>query len=97
MLFGFLFIDWRKENGKPGSGWADLMEDDAFKKAVRAAVDRSNKVLNLIEKVRSCSIADEPFNVENEMLTPSMKIRRHVIRETYLPRIEALYGKGRKS
>lgn len=88
--------DWRKENDKKGSGWADLVDDDDFKKAVRAAVDRANKVLNLIEKVRSCTIAEDSFNVENGMLTPSMKIRRHMIRETYLPRIEALYGKGRK-
>ena len=34
---------------------------------------------SVIEKVRRFILADEPFSVENEMLTPSMKIRRHVI------------------
>ena len=58
-----------------------------------AAVDRVNADLNVIEKVRRFTLADEPFTVENEQLTPSMKIRRHVIRDAYGDRLEALYGR----
>ena len=47
----------------------------------------------VIEKVRRFILADEPFSVENEMLTPSMKIRRHVIRKAYGERLDALYKK----
>jgi long-chain acyl-CoA synthetase len=36
-------------------------------------------------------VADAPFTVENEQLTPSMKIRRHVITAAYGDRLEALY------
>ncbi|MDV3258223.1 MAG: AMP-binding protein [Sphingomonas sp.] len=35
--------------------------------------------------------APEPFSVENEMLTPSLKIRRHVITAQYGERLDALY------
>ena len=35
--------------------------------------------------------ADEPFTIENEQLTPSMKIRRHVISDVYGERLAALY------
>ena len=45
----------------------------------------------VIEKVRRFILADEPFSVENEQLTPSMKIRRHIIREAYGERLDALY------
>jgi long-chain acyl-CoA synthetase len=87
--------DWRRKNDKqPGPGWSDLTGDAAFQKAVKAAVDRANESLNILEKVRRIELADEPFSVENEMLTPSMKIRRHRIRDAYLDRLEALYGKG---
>jgi long-chain acyl-CoA synthetase len=41
--------------------------------------------------VRRFIIADAPFSVENEQLTPSMKIRRHVIKACYGDRLEALY------
>lgn len=86
--------EWRAKNGKKGEGWADLMQDDDLRKAIRAAVDDANKDLNPIEKVRKFTLADEPFSVDNDMLTPSMKIRRHIIREKYADRLNALYGKG---
>ena len=65
---------------------------DAMKQ-LSAAVDRVNKDVSVIEKVRRFIVADAPFTVENEMLTPSMKIRRHVIRKTYGERLDALYKK----
>ncbi len=60
-------------------------------KALSAAVDRVNAELSVIEKVRRFIVADEPFTVENQQLTPSIKIRRHVIREAYGERLDALY------
>jgi long-chain acyl-CoA synthetase len=63
----------------------------AFRSAVRAAVDRVNGDLSVIEKVRQFTFADEPFGIENEELTPSLKIRRHRIRERYGERLDALY------
>ena len=36
-------------------------------------------------------IADAPFTIENEQMTPSLKIRRHVIGKAYGERLEALY------
>ncbi|MDP3674615.1 MAG: long-chain fatty acid--CoA ligase [Novosphingobium sp.] len=63
----------------------------AFRNALRAAVDRVNKELSVIEKVRQIALADEPFGIENEEMTPSMKIRRHKIRERYGARLDGLY------
>jgi len=56
------------------------------------AVDRVNAELSVIEKVRRFVVADEPFSVENEQLTPSMKIRRHVIGAAYGEKLAALYA-----
>ena len=47
----------------------------------------------MIEKVRRFILADEPFSTDNEQLTPSIKIRRHVIRDAYGERLDALYKK----
>ena len=70
-----------------------LAKDPDFIRAVSEAVDRVNKELSVIEKVRRFILADEPFTVDNEMLTPSIKIRRHVIKEKYGERLDALYKK----
>ena len=48
---------------------------------------------SVIERVRRFIIADEPFTTDNEQLTPSLKIRRHVIKKVYGERLDALYGK----
>jgi long-chain acyl-CoA synthetase len=60
-------------------------------KRLEAAVDRVNADLSVIEKVRRFILTDGPFTIENEQLTPSMKIRRHVISKAYGERLDALY------
>ena len=82
--------EWAAANGKAGEP-AALKDDPDYLKAVGAAVDRVNAGLSVIEKVRRFILADEPFTVENEQLTPSIKIRRHVIKQAYGDRLDALY------
>jgi long-chain acyl-CoA synthetase len=60
---------------------------------LQKAVDRVNADLSVIERVRRFILADEPFTIENEQLTPSLKIRRHVIGQVYGERLAALYRK----
>ncbi len=45
----------------------------------------------MVERVRRFIVADEPFTIENEQLTPSLKIRRHVIAAAYGERLDDLY------
>jgi long-chain acyl-CoA synthetase len=59
--------------------------------ALSAAVDRVNRDLSSAEKVRRFALADGPFTIENGQLTPSLKIRRHMLREAYAARLDALY------
>jgi long-chain acyl-CoA synthetase len=82
--------EWAKANGKPNDQ-ASLREDGDYLRAISAAVDRVNADLSVIEKVRRFTLADEAFTVENEQLTPSIKIRRHVIKQVYGERLDALY------
>ena len=83
-------LEWARANGEKFD-LAALQQLPAFKNAVRAAVDRTNADLSVIEKVRQFAFADEAFTIENEEMTPSMKIRRHKIRERYQDRIDGLY------
>jgi long-chain acyl-CoA synthetase len=41
--------------------------------------------------MRKFVFADEAFAIENEEMTPSMKIRRHVIRARYEAELAGLY------
>ncbi|CAA9517705.1 MAG: Long-chain-fatty-acid--CoA ligase [uncultured Sphingomonas sp.] len=82
--------EWCRANGRPYD-FAALAQDPDYQRALSAAVDRVNADLSVIEKVRRFVLADEPFTVENEQLTPSIKIRRHVVKEKYGERLDALY------
>ena len=68
-----------------------LAENADYRAAIGRAVERTNRDLSVIERVRRFVLADGPFTIENEQLTPSLKIRRHVLRQAYGERLEALY------
>lgn len=83
-------LEWARANDEKFD-LAMLQELPAFRTALHAAIDRVNKELSVTEKVRQFAFADEPFSITNEEMTPSLKIRRHKIRERYEDRLGKLY------
>jgi len=86
--------EWTQEwcaKGGARCNFRGLAENPEFRQALSAAVERVNKDLSVTERVRRFIIADAPFTIENEQLTPSLKIRRHVLRQVYGERLEGLY------
>jgi long-chain acyl-CoA synthetase len=83
-------LEWARGQGMKYD-FSELQDNPQFRSAVRAAVDRVNKDLSVVEKVRQFEFANEPFAIENGEMTPSMKIRRHVIRDRYQDRIDGMY------
>ncbi len=82
--------EWARAHGKPRD-LATLIEDADFAGAIEDAVKRVNADLSVNERVRRHILAAEPFTVDNEMMTPTLKVRRHKIREVYGAGLEALY------
>jgi long-chain acyl-CoA synthetase len=72
---------------------AEIASAPDLHQRLEASVDRVNRDLSVIERVRRFVLADAPFTIENEQLTPSMKIRRHVISKAYAERLDSLYRK----
>ncbi len=83
-------LDWARAEGEPFD-IAALQDLPAFRSAIRAALDRVNADLSVIEKIRQFAFADEPFAIDNEEMTPSLKIRRHKLKERYGVRLDGLY------
>jgi len=83
--------DWAKAAGQEPDP-ALAMADPAFKAKIGEAVKRATAGLSVIERVRHFAFADEGFTIANEELTPSLKIRRHIIKARYGERLEKLYG-----
>ena len=85
------FVQWKRTHKKSGE-LADLVDDKDLHMALAPAIGRVNKSLSNIEKVRRFIIAREPFSVENNQMTPTMKVRRHVVRDVYQTLLEGLYA-----
>lgn len=83
-------LDWARAQGEKFDFKA-LQDLPAFRSAIRAAIDRVNQDLSVIEKVRQFAFADEAFSIDNEEMTPSLKIRRHKLKERYGARLDGLY------
>lgn len=83
-------LGFARDKGLPAD-LGKLRDEPEFVRALQAAVDRVNQRLSVIEKVRRVIIADEPFTTDNQQLTPSLKIRRQVLRQVYGERLDRLY------
>jgi long-chain acyl-CoA synthetase len=65
--------------------------DGALHKAIQSAVEHANEGLPVCERVRRFMIATEPFSIQNGMMTPTLKIKRHAIRQAYGESLAGLY------
>lgn len=84
--------EWARSTGHRGRpDLAALAEDPALRKALADAVERVNREVSTLEKVRRFLIAPEPFTVENGQMTPTLKVRRHAVKAAYGERLRALY------
>jgi long-chain acyl-CoA synthetase len=77
----------RRGNADP----AVLAGDAEVRKAVSAAIARSNASLSPAERIRRFIVTAHAFTTENGQMTPTLKIKRHVIRQAYGEALLALY------
>jgi len=59
--------------------------------ALSRIVDRTNKKLNIPEKIRKYAIIKNPFTYENGLLTNTLKIKRQAVLKRYKKIIDELY------
>jgi long-chain acyl-CoA synthetase len=88
-----LTATWVKKNGLESEPLDALIENANFNALIGEAVDRVNNDLSVMEKVRRLTLTTEAFTIDNGMMTPTLKIRRHIINEKYGETLEALYGR----
>ncbi len=82
--------EWAKAKGAPRE-LSVLAGDRDFHERVGEAVERMNAKASVLERIRRFIIAPEAFTIDNEMMTPTMKIRRHKIKAAYGTQLDALY------
>ena len=83
-------LKWAEKNNK-NVNISEIVNDELFIKNIREVVSRVNKNLSVIEQVKKFILIDHEFTIENNMMTPSMKVRRFKVKEIYSDKLESLY------
>jgi len=88
--------EWAKNNLQTEEPESALIEKAEVKKAVLDEMNRlatENKFSGL-ERIKKVYITLEPFTIENDILTPTMKIKRNIAKKMFIDQISAMYAEG---
>jgi len=61
------------------------------KEKINNVIEKINKKLTLVEKIKRIQLIDENFSIENGLMTPTMKVKRKKVTEKYKNQLEKLY------
>ena len=61
------------------------------KEKIDNVIEKINKKLTLLEKIKRIQLIDENFSIENGLMTPTMKVKRKKVTEKYKNQLEKLY------
>ena len=84
----------RAEAAKLGCGWkvsAGFVTTSALTDFIQARIDVVMEVVSHPERVKRCLLLDKPFQLAEDELTATMKVRRRHILAKYERELAALY------
>ena len=81
---------WAKENNKINN-IKILIKDKDYIKMIKEVTMKVNSQLSIIEQVKKFILIDKEFTIENDMMTPTMKVKRYKVKEIYKNELENLY------
>jgi long-chain acyl-CoA synthetase len=83
---------WAAENGMAGASYSEIVASQPVKDMVAGYIDELNSRLNRWETIKRWALLDHDLTIESGELTPSMKVRRHVVEKNNEALIESLYA-----
>ncbi len=88
-----LLSTWAAERGLAGDP-ATLVQNERVRALFAQEIEKHSSGFKPYEKIRGFVLGATDFTAENEMLTPTLKVRRKKVLEVYGSRLGALYEAG---
>ncbi|KAJ3357616.1 Long-chain-fatty-acid--CoA ligase 6 [Allomyces javanicus] len=88
------FIPWAKAQGFEGESLADFVDQPELKKKLLQQLVAFGKGSGLkgFENIRALTLEAEQFTIDNNLLTPTFKLRRNDAKNKYQAQIDAMYA-----
>jgi len=83
-------MDYANTNEIAYKSFDDLIRNEKIQEMVEAEVAEKNKELASFESIKKIHLVPE-FTVENEMITPTFKIKKNIVSDNYKSEIDQLY------
>jgi long-chain acyl-CoA synthetase len=87
-------IKYAQDNKIQFGTYASLTQAPEIKQLIQKELDRVNKTLAQVEQVKKFTIIPKRLYEEDGEVTPTMKVKRKFINETYKDIIEKMYKSG---
>jgi long-chain acyl-CoA synthetase len=87
-------IKYAQDNKIQFGTYSSLTQAPEIKQLIKKEVDRVNKTLAQVEQVKKFTIIPKKLYEEDGEVTPTMKVKRKFINETYKDIIEKMYRSG---
>jgi long-chain acyl-CoA synthetase len=81
--------------GEKGVDVATLHQNDDVKALVQEAVDEVNSHVGPVEQIKRFEILDHDLSQETGELTPSLKVKRNVVKEKFAGLVDDVYNRPR--
>lgn len=83
---------WLETHNRQPMSVHDAARDPLVRQHIQMAVDRANRKVSHAEAIKEFRILDDDFTMENDLLTPSMKVKRHLVLQRYADVIDEIYS-----
>jgi long-chain acyl-CoA synthetase len=84
-------VQWARAQALKGKDYESLAADPAVENYVRTCVEELNGRLNRWETIKDFRIVNHDLSIEDDELTPSMKMKRKVVEARFWNLLESMY------
>jgi long-chain acyl-CoA synthetase len=83
--------EWALEQGITAVSEKELIQHEKIREFIMSEVEKSNQAFSSYETIKKITLVPE-FTLDNEMLTPTMKVKKNVALQVYAAEISAMYA-----
>ncbi len=88
----FAFIqDWCAKKGEPSKTKEEIIKSEKVRERIWEDIQKYNKRFGHIQQIKKFELVAEEWSVETGELTPTLKVKRRVIKERYKDLIDSMY------
>tara|TARA_B100000767_G_scaffold94011_1_gene90410 strand:- start:74 stop:1744 length:1671 start_codon:yes stop_codon:yes gene_type:complete len=85
-------MKWVAENGTPKNSLEEACKEESLLKALQKEIENHNEKFGSWERIKKFELVPEEWSIDAGHLTPTMKLKRKVVKEKYIALIENMYS-----